>query len=219
MSIIDKAEWHYNAPSFPREIEPKCGGTHIGVFIAWLIHRDLGSAHLRRLAGEEWQAVIERRSSGRELLFHKLDEKFTERMLRPKFVSFVRWYYCKERFFTDFSESLPPSIASVYHSDDSWALFDTVAGQCDRAFAEWSALPDSHRRYDADTDPSVTRYVDVISHVLAVLPTNPEYAAELLEQFADEEPSAHQGAMARREAARIRARYGSATTAKRPDQE
>ena len=46
-SSIDQADWHY-AGDFPRELPPEAGGTHIGMYLAWIIQRDLGSATLRK---------------------------------------------------------------------------------------------------------------------------------------------------------------------------
>jgi len=79
-SSIDQAEWHY-AGDFPRELPREAGGTHIGMYLAWVLQRDLGSATLRKYARDSLPLLRQRKITGRELLFTELNEKFYETLL------------------------------------------------------------------------------------------------------------------------------------------
>jgi hypothetical protein len=64
---IDQAEWHYGG-DFPTDLPPENGGTHIGMYLAWIIQRDLGSAVLRKYARDSLPLLRERRITGRKLV-------------------------------------------------------------------------------------------------------------------------------------------------------
>jgi hypothetical protein len=89
---IDQAEWHYGG-DFPTDLPPENGGTHIGMYLAWIIQRDLGSAVLRKYARNSLPLLRERRITGRKLLFTELDEKFLGSLLTKVGKDFTRDYY------------------------------------------------------------------------------------------------------------------------------
>lgn len=83
MSNIDRADWHYGG-NFPTDLPPENGGTHIGMYLAWIVHRGLASDELVEMGGDTYQLVLERVVTGRDLLFKELDEKFFDRLLNEK---------------------------------------------------------------------------------------------------------------------------------------
>ena len=45
MAYYDLTDWHYGG-DYPPDLPPENGGTHIGFFLAWAIHRGLqGEIH------------------------------------------------------------------------------------------------------------------------------------------------------------------------------
>ena len=47
MASIDRADWHYGG-DYPKELPKENAGTHIGMFINWIIDNDLiGTMHLQ----------------------------------------------------------------------------------------------------------------------------------------------------------------------------
>ena len=72
----DKAEWH-SGGEYPADLPPENGGTHIGMFLAWAIHRGLEGEVLREDFAEELAAVRARGMTGREFLFTCCDGKLT----------------------------------------------------------------------------------------------------------------------------------------------
>lgn len=67
MSNIDPASWHYGG-NYPKGLPPEKGGTRIGMYLAWVVHRNLGSDELGQLGGDTYRQVLERTATGRDLL-------------------------------------------------------------------------------------------------------------------------------------------------------
>lgn len=135
----DRADWHYGG-EFPDGLPPEAGGTHIGIFLAWIISRGLEGEFLRVECGEALRAVVERRMTGREFLFRECDEKLVEEMLNDEANAFARSYYESDGptgYLADYGELVGAGLASLYHAADSWTNFDRVAPIIDRRFAEW----------------------------------------------------------------------------------
>jgi hypothetical protein len=132
----DKAKFHYDG-SFPEDLAPENGGTHIGMFLAWAIHRGLVSDDLVEDAGGEIDAVRERRKTGRELLFSYLDEGIGEDDLNDEGNAFAKKYY--NDYLADYDHLFGPRYPTCYHASDDWANFDLIAAVLDEKFAAWKA--------------------------------------------------------------------------------
>ena len=135
---IDRADWHYGG-EYPEGLPPENGGTHIGMFLAWAIIRDLvGDLHVEESVAR-LAAVRERRMTGREFLFSECDEKFTEEDLSDLGNAFAADYYPRDEggFFSDYEATLGGDLPSLYHVADTWENFDRLAAVLDARFVEW----------------------------------------------------------------------------------
>lgn len=92
MANIDHADWHYGG-NYPAGLPPENAGTHIGIYLAWIINRELGSKALVKLGAETYQKLLRREATGRDLLLTELDEKFFSRLLNSEGGAFTRDYY------------------------------------------------------------------------------------------------------------------------------
>ena len=119
MGNIDRADWHYGG-NYPPGLPPENGGTHIGIYLAWIIHRRLGSRSLERLAGDQYRRVLERQITGRDLLFSELDEKFFSRLLNKEGRAFTHDYYESQEYFNDYDRTLGAELETLYHVRDTW---------------------------------------------------------------------------------------------------
>ena len=45
--VIDKLDWHCCDASFPNELRAEAGGTHIGMFVAWVFNNNLEAEGFR----------------------------------------------------------------------------------------------------------------------------------------------------------------------------
>lgn len=208
MATIDNAEWHYAGGSFPSGLPLQNAGTHIGMFLAWAIDRDLASPFLRQLLGPSLELIRQRRLTGRDALFSQLDERLTDNMLSAEGQRFARWYYRDELYLLDFSTVAARGLPTAYHVEDSWDCFDVLADRITQRFRSFQAsAPESTGALaDADND-AVSRYAEVVSAAMRALPSDPPRAVWLLERFADAELMLLVSGMARREAARLRERF------------
>ncbi|HET7614339.1 MAG TPA: hypothetical protein VFK26_10475 [Gemmatimonadaceae bacterium] len=139
MSNIDRADWHYGG-NYPRDLPPENGGTHIGMYLAWIIHRGLGSDELVEMGGDTYQLVLERVVTGRDLLFNELDEKFFDRLLNEEGRQFTAAYYETNDYVNDYDRVLGGNFASLYEVENSWANYDRIARVIDERFAEWRVM-------------------------------------------------------------------------------
>jgi len=133
---IDRADWHYGG-NFPEGLPQEAGGTHIGLFVAWVIHRGLESEELREQSADALALVRERRMTGREFLFQELDEKFWPGELNDEGNAFVDDYYRANTYYSDYAEALAEEVETLYHVEDSWANFDRLAPVLDRRLGDW----------------------------------------------------------------------------------
>ena len=136
----DRADWHYGG-DYPEGLPPENGGTHIGMFLAWAIHRGLeGAIHHEDAADEQALAAVrERRMTGREFLINQCDEKFWEDDLSEEGNRFARSYYATNRYYEDYEAALAASLPTLYHVEDSWGNFDKISTVLDRRYQEWKS--------------------------------------------------------------------------------
>jgi hypothetical protein len=133
---IDRADWHYGG-NYPAGLPPENGGTHIGIYLAWIIHRGLGSTALKRYAGDVYQRVLGREVTGRDLLFQELDEKFFAELLSREGRQFTRAYYESNDYLNDYARVLGGTLETLYHVQDSWENFDRIAPVLDQRLEAW----------------------------------------------------------------------------------
>jgi hypothetical protein len=137
---IDRADWHYGG-DYPDDLPDVNGGTHIGMFIAWLILNRHESEDLRDSAQSGIDAVRARTMTGRTFLFEFCDEKFTDDMLSDGIAEFVADYY-REDYVADYEEMFEDAD-SLYHVEDTWANYERIAPLIDTAFAAHRPAPGS----------------------------------------------------------------------------
>ena len=136
MANIDRADWHYGG-DYPKGLPPENAGTHIGIYLAWVIHRQLGSKQLVKLGAETYQKVLRREATGRDLLFAELDEKFFPQLLNSEGGAFTSAYYETNDFLNDYDLVLGGELESLYHVQDSWENYDKMAVRLDERLAAW----------------------------------------------------------------------------------
>ena len=120
MTTIDRADWHYSG-DFPNKLPKKNGGTHIGMYLHWIIDNDLMGEMLLENAAGGIQDVKSGKISGRDFLFEYCDEKFTEDFLNEEGLEFTIKRSKKELAVLEKIKSLP-SICN-YVSDPAFHYF------------------------------------------------------------------------------------------------
>lgn len=208
MGNIDRAEWHYGG-NFPADVPSVNGGTHIGMYLAWIVNHGLGSRTLQKYAGPSLTLLRERKITGRQLLFSELDEKFSGSLLTKVGKDFTRDYYETQSYFADYAAVLARDLPTAYHVEDSWENYDKIAAKVDERFARWlegekpPPSPEAAAQKQAEE-----RYLDAILEASRRLPSDPAAAAAVLENYLSGDPVEPYRRMAGRELAIVRAKYG-----------
>lgn len=47
---MDRIDWHGGSDNFPEELEHEAGGTHLGMFLAWVINNNLEAVFFKRVS-------------------------------------------------------------------------------------------------------------------------------------------------------------------------
>jgi hypothetical protein len=139
MAYIDCADWH-SGGSFPSELPAENGGTHIGMYLAWIILRGLGGKELILQSGDTYDWVRSGEVTGRDLLFTKLDGKFFDQLLSPEGREFTRTYYETNAYANDYDRVLGGDLPTLYHIENTWENFEKLAPVLDERLAAWRAL-------------------------------------------------------------------------------
>ncbi len=132
---IDRMDWHYGG-DFPEDLPDENGGTHIGMYLAWIINNDLQGELHNEESSESLQDVKSRKITGRDFLIDQCDEKFWEEDLNDEGVTFTEFYY-SENYFEDYAEVLAENLSSTYHVANTWENYDKIALVIDKRFDDW----------------------------------------------------------------------------------
>ena len=138
---IDRIDWHGESAEtadFPYEN----GGTHIGIYLAWIINNHLeGEMHLEE-SEEELQQVRDHKITGRDFLSTMCDEKFWEDDLNEEGFAFTQYYYESNQYFNDYDVTLVHSkgLSDTYAVEDTWENYDLMAVVIDQKYQQWKKL-------------------------------------------------------------------------------
>jgi hypothetical protein len=138
----DNASWHYGG-DFPPDLPTKAGGTHIGMFLAWMWLNGLESASVRQSLRRELAILRARKKTPGAFLMNVLDEKFIEADLSEEGNAFVKAYFQHAKksyglFLDDYIDVFDvPLLPSVYHVPDTWKNYDKLAQVIDRRYQDW----------------------------------------------------------------------------------
>lgn len=118
MASIDRMDWHYGG-DFPKNLPKENGGTHIGMFLTWIIDNDLIGEMPREDSEEAMQKVLNRQMTGRDFLIEECDEKFWAEDLNEDGLAFTQHYYESDIYIQDYSEILASDLDSIYEVENS----------------------------------------------------------------------------------------------------
>lgn len=135
----DKIEWH-TADNFPKELPYKNGGTHIGMFLSWVINNNLiGEFHLEN-SKEAIEMVKTKKITGADFLVKECDSKFWPEDLNEEGNAFARFYYANEdnygQYIDDYAEVFD-AYKTLFHVEDSWENYAKIEPVITKKYNEW----------------------------------------------------------------------------------
>lgn len=140
----DDASWHYGG-TFPSDLPPGAGATHIGFFVAWCLLSGLsGDIHIKDFP-DGLAALRNREITPGAFLLQHCDEKFTSEDLDSTGNAFAVAYYEQESggYLADYETTfMRPALfrrqpPSLYHVSDTWKNFDRLRLVLDKRFSAW----------------------------------------------------------------------------------
>ena len=138
--IYDDAVYHQGATSFlTKRLNPHNGGTHIGMYLAWVILNRLESFQLRQAAASPVEEVRSKQMSGRDFLFSHCEGKLTSDALNKEAQAFTAVYYEAE-YLRDYEDILVAKATATYMVEDSWANYERLAVVMDRRLRDYRGL-------------------------------------------------------------------------------
>lgn len=136
-ALYDAAAFHLGSPAFSTSrLNPENSGTHIGMYLAWIIISRLESFALRQAAATAVEEVRGKQLTGREFLFAHCDGKLTSDALNKEAQAFTESYYVDE-YLEDFDQVLVSKANGTYTVVDSWANYDRIAVVIDRRLRDF----------------------------------------------------------------------------------
>lgn len=133
----DDASWHYGG-TFPKGLPKRNGGTHIGMFLAWMIAHDLVSDELRDDAAKALARVRARKMTGTAFLFTECDEKLTDHDFSAEGNRFALDYF-EGAYIDDYLRTFKVrDDGSVYTVADTWENYERLRPAMDRAYAAFA---------------------------------------------------------------------------------
>ena len=147
MGSIDRADWHYGG-DYPKNLPRTGGGTHIGMYLTWIIMSDLIGAIHTENSSSAIRAVKNREISGRDFLFEHCDGKFWAEDLTPEGQDFTKKYYLNPmddrkaygQYIIDYENTLAGSLNSLYEVEDNWSNYDKISSVVDRRYRNYKLL-------------------------------------------------------------------------------
>lgn len=138
---IDRMDWH-QTEEYPSDLPYENSGTHIGMYLAWIINNHLLSEDLEEDCAEEAQAVCNRTMTGRDFLIDVCDEKFLDDDLSEEGLNFTNSYYNdfddnSRHYFEDYEDVLVKDLPSSYHVENTWENYDLLEPFITKAYQNW----------------------------------------------------------------------------------
>lgn len=139
----DRIDWHSGGDGFPSNLPNKNGGTHIGMFLTWIIQNDLiGKLHIEE-SQESLKKVKNREMTGCEFLIKECDSKFWDEDLNEKGNHFASYYYADNDGYKDYIhdyERVFFNYKNLYEIEDTWENYDKMSLIINNRYLEWNRL-------------------------------------------------------------------------------
>ncbi|WP_340608115.1 hypothetical protein [Xenorhabdus bharatensis] len=135
---IDRMDF-YDDQKERQEFPCENRGTHIGFFLAWIIHHHLEGEEPQLLFKGELDAVRKREMTGRDFLIACCDEKLSIMDLNEEGAAFASAYYNTEDggYFFDYNGNLAKDWSLFFHVEDSWQNYDIIDTVITKAYENW----------------------------------------------------------------------------------
>jgi hypothetical protein len=135
----DKAKWHSDG-DFPSGISSVQPFVHTGLYLGWIIERELYSEEFADDNADEIPLFLSRAITGTRV-YEICDGVFTPDMLSEEGYAFTDSYFDFESdgYFKDYERLLASDLLSIYYVQDTWVNYDKIKACIDRRYSDWKA--------------------------------------------------------------------------------
>ena len=144
MASYDRIDWH-SGGDFPENLPAENGGTHIGMYLTWIIENDLYGDMHREDSKDAIQKVLKREWTGRDFLINECDEKFWDGDLNEEGNEFTKFYYDTQNeigvsyFLEDYAVLFGDTVESIYEVENTWDNYDKLKALIDNRYKQWAS--------------------------------------------------------------------------------
>ena len=137
MSKYDDVSWHFDG-DFPADLTEKNASTHIGMFIGWIIKRNLEGDFLKEMASDGIKKLKLGEISGGEFIYSYCDGKLTNEDLSDSANRFAEQYYENDdTYMTDYAEALGENVPTLYYVEDNLKNALLIEDILDKRYKEY----------------------------------------------------------------------------------
>lgn len=136
--VYDKAKWHHGG-TFPTGRPPSQAYVHIGMYLTWLILRDLVDESFfgRTWLGRDRLAPVKARKRTACFLQGWVDHTLADNMLTDEGAAFSDDYYGATPGYLDDWTAQFGESADDYSVPDSWETYDRIAPVLEDRYRSW----------------------------------------------------------------------------------
>jgi len=138
--VFDKAKYHIGG-DFPSDVDTFQAYVHTGLFVCWLIDRDLINADFKKEFHSEIKLLLTRQISPSKFYHDYLDGVFSSEGFTRLAINFATYYFDFEKgqYLIDYEATLNPNnkLETLYHVADTWDNYDKLKSVIGRSFDQW----------------------------------------------------------------------------------
>ncbi len=137
-SIYDNAKSHFLG-NFPGDLPIEQAYVHIGIYLGWIIENEHYSEYFEDEADIQIYRFQHRQISC-TILSEIWDGYLGHELFDEQGNLFTYYYYGGGIYRKDYETHLAKSLPSIYHVEDSWKNYETMAQQISHRFQEWKDI-------------------------------------------------------------------------------
>ena len=145
-TIYDNAKNHFLG-NFPDNLPIEQAYVHIGIYLGWVIERELYSEYFEDEASTEIYR-FNRRELSCTLLSEIWDGYLGYELFDKSGNMFTYYYYGGGIYNKDYHDLLVVNLPSIYHVKDTWENFEVMCRKMDQRYKEWQEIIKLEKRDD-----------------------------------------------------------------------
>ena len=136
--VYDKAKYHYQG-DFPEDLPIDQAFVHTGMFLGWIIERNLCSQEFEEESQDEIKQFKLRQMTGTEI-YMNWDGVLADDMLNDEGNQFTMYYFNHDedwKYINDYSNVFIDEGETLYHVQDTWDNYFKLKEVIDNSYNFW----------------------------------------------------------------------------------